>query len=291
VIKVPFCLVADVKAAIDYPSSGAPISDTNILSFIFDAEQEIEDIYKTRFGSLEQSGTATSGTTTTLVDSGATFVTETIPGSETPPSPEFYSGYILEITSGTNSGEFREIILPITDTSLTVSQTFTSAIDATSVYEVRKFGYKDVDVDGSGIDTQFLRFQPLINLNNVTVNGTVVTISKIFQYKESGRLLLGDDAEVSIFETEDPQDINFRYIFGTALTRTIKRLCVLMAGIKTLVSQVAGTYEDFSTVSMPGGVSASKGQPYVNIQSAVTSLQKEANEIITKIKRPYMIFG
>jgi len=69
-------------------------------------------------------GTATSGTTTTLTDSGASFT-----GSNG------LAGYVLEITSGTNSGSARRITSN-TGTQVTVASAFSSAIDNTSVYRI-----------------------------------------------------------------------------------------------------------------------------------------------------------
>jgi len=69
-------------------------------------------------------GTATSGTTTTLTDSGATF-----PGSNG------LAGFVLEITGGTNPGAARRITSN-TGTQVTVASAFSSAIDNTSVYRI-----------------------------------------------------------------------------------------------------------------------------------------------------------
>lgn len=68
-------------------------------------------------------GTATSGTTTSLTDSGANFGTEVV-------------GMVLEITGGTNSGQSRRITVRNSATQVTVASAFPSAIDATSVYRI-----------------------------------------------------------------------------------------------------------------------------------------------------------
>lgn len=69
-------------------------------------------------------GTATSGTTTTLDDTGASF-----------PGTNGLAGYVLEITGGTNSGASRRITSN-TATQVTVASAFASAIDNTSVYRI-----------------------------------------------------------------------------------------------------------------------------------------------------------
>ena len=73
----------------------------------------------------EQTGTADSGSTTTLVDSALTQV------------DDYWNGGVLAITGGTNSGEVRLIsdFDAATDT-VTVSVAFTNPIDATSVYAI-----------------------------------------------------------------------------------------------------------------------------------------------------------
>ncbi len=263
-----YCTAAEVKAAIDFPSTGAPISDADITTFIGYAEEEIEDIYKTMFGNVDISSTATSGTTSTIVDSGASYTTDE------------YIGYVVWIHSGTNSGEYREITSNDA-TTLTVSPVFSSAVDATSQFRITKLGYKDQTVDGSGTDTQFVEYQPLIALNSLTIDSTSVTPSNVFQYKDSGRLLLGTDSEVSFFSNATPQLVNLKYVFGVyPLPQIIKRLCIILAGIRALTAQIAGTYDDFTNVSLPGGVTASKGEPYTNIREAVATLQGEARGII-----------
>jgi len=98
-----------------------------------------------------------------------------------------------------------------------------------------------------------------------------------------------------------------KYIYGVyPIPRTIKRLATVLASIRTLISQIAGTYDDFSTVSLPGGFSGSKGEPYVNIRSALDYLQGEARGIIYGTQstgqvsgdfrtaasyRPFVLFG
>lgn len=69
------------------------------------------------------SGTATSGTTTTLTDTGATWTINA------------FTGYYVYITAGSASGESRRISSN-TATQLTVAPAFTVAIDATSVYSI-----------------------------------------------------------------------------------------------------------------------------------------------------------
>ena len=155
-----YCSADDVKEAISYPSTGAPVTDAAITNFILDSQEEIEDIYKTMFGVIEESGTADGDySTTTFSDTNLAMT-----ASE-------YIGYVVWVYGGTNSGEYREITANTT-TKITVSPAFSAATDATSTYRITKLGYEDETVDGSGTDTQFVIRQPLINLNSTTISST-----------------------------------------------------------------------------------------------------------------------
>lgn len=74
-------------------------------------------------------GTADSGTTTTLIDDA---LTES--------QLNYYKGWRLKITAGTNSGEARKVLKfdPVTH-KITVDRAFTAAIDNTSVYRLTQF--------------------------------------------------------------------------------------------------------------------------------------------------------
>lgn len=263
-----YCTFAEVKAAINYPTTGAPVSDADIESFIGYSEEEIEDIYKTHFGNIESSGTADSGDTTTITVTG------------TPYTADQYIGYVVWVHAGTNAGEYREITSN-TDNDLTVGIAFTDAIDNTSQFRITKLGYKDETIDGTDKDFMFINYQPLINLNSLTIDTTSVTPSTVHQYNDSGKLKLSTDSEVGRFSDNNPQLVNLKYIYGVyPIPKIIKRLCIILAGIRTLTSQIAGTYDDFTSVSLPGGFTGSKGEPYTNIQSSLNFLQGEARGII-----------
>jgi len=290
-----FATAAEVKSAIDFPSTSAPVSDADITTFIGFAEEEIEEIYHTMFGNVDTTGTADSGNTTTITVTG------------TPYTADEYIGYVVWVHTGTNAGEYREITTN-TDNDLTVSPAFSAAIDNTSEFRITKLGYAEETVDGTGTDTQFVEQQPLINLNALTIDSTEITPSLVYQYKDEGKLLLGDSGvEMSYFADTRPQLINLKYVYGVyPMPQIIKRLCIVLAGIRTLTAQIAGTYDDFTNVSLPGGLNASKGEPYTNIREAVATLQGEARGIIYGTQstgqvtgdlrtqpsyRPFTIFG
>lgn len=70
-----------------------------------------------------KTGTATSGSTTTIVDSGQSWTTNE------------FAGLTVQITAGTNAGTSRTVISNTSDT-LTVSTAYSAAIDSTSQYSI-----------------------------------------------------------------------------------------------------------------------------------------------------------
>lgn len=263
-----YCTAAEVRSAIDFPSSGAPIEDADITVFITQSQNEVENIYKTKFNSTEDSGTASAGAASTLTDSSKTFTVDA------------FANLVLKITGGTGSGQYRKISSNTT-TVITVSAVWTTNPDATSTYEVQTVGYKDETVDGDGTTTHFTKFFPLINLNTLTIDSTSITTTNVYQYTDSGRLVLKTNAEATVFSNTLPQLIDLTYIYGVdELPAIIKRLCIILAAIRTLTAQTAGTYDDFTSISLPG-LTGSKGEPFTNIREAIVKFQSEAKAIIS----------
>ena len=291
-VTISYCGASDVRRAISFPSIEAPISDSDIEEFIADAEEEIERIYHTKFGAVGVSEAVDSATDSTLTATGDF-------------TDEDYSDYVVWITGGLGSGQYRNITSNTNDV-LTVSPDWTTNPDNTSTYKVVKLGFREDTVDGSGTDKHFVTYQPLISLVSLTIDSTDVTVSSVYQYDASGKLVLSTDAEKTVFTDTYPQLVDWKYSYGVyPFPRIIKRLCAVIAAIKTLVAQISGTYDDFTSVSLPGGFTGSKGEPYTNIREAVTRLQQEAKGIVygepsnalgagyNKLPafRPYSFFG
>lgn len=263
-----YTTVQAVKDAIGFAGWNSSITDPNIQTYIDLAEEEIEFIYKTKFGNVEQSGTASTGGTTTLTDATKTFVADA------------YVDYVLWIYAGTGSGQYRPITTNST-TVLTVSPAFSPATDITSKYRVVKLGYKNQDVTGTGRDIQFLDYQPLINLNSLTVDTTNITISTVYQWKNAGKIGLSNSSEASSFTDAYPFKINVKYVYGVyPIPKTIVRLCTLFAGIRASAAQMGASYSSFNSISMPGGFSGSKGDQVTKLKAVADSLQSEARDIV-----------
>jgi hypothetical protein len=100
-----------------------PVTDADLFN-------ELDSLRKV---AKQETGTATAGTTSTLVDT-----------SKRKEDDNFWKGGTLEIISGTNAGQARTVTVFVQSTAtLTVSPVFGSAIDTTSVYRiVRSFTNK-----------------------------------------------------------------------------------------------------------------------------------------------------
>ena len=261
-----YCTAEDVRRAVDFPATGAPIDDTDIDEFILDSQDEIEFIYKTKFGHIETTNTATSATASSLTTTGAGLTADD------------HQDKVLKITSGTGSGQYRSIVSNTTDT-YTITPNWTTTPDNTSTYNVQTLGYKSKVVDGDGKDEQFVEEYPLIDLLALTIDSTTITISSVYTY-ESGKVLLGQSSEQTYFNNSFPQLVEWEYIYGVEpFPRIIKRLCVILSSLRTLSAQIAGTYDDFTSITLPG-ITGSKGEPFTNIRESIAKLQSEAKAII-----------
>jgi len=265
-----YCTTEDIKNAVDFPGVGAPITDAAIQDFIDQSVEEIENIFNTKFGYINLSGTSTAGgVSASLVDSGSNFSFGT----------NDFEDWVVWIYSGTGKGQYRNI-LSNTSASLSIEPDFDTLLDSTSLYKVLKLGYKDETIDGSGTVNMVVNNAPLKKLIKLTIDNIDVTPGFVYQYP-GGKLIMGGTAEVSRFSDNERQLVNLKYAYGVyPMPKVIKRLAICIAGIRTLIAQISGTYDDFTTISLPGGFNGSKGEPYVNIRAALDSMQREAKGII-----------
>ncbi|GAG04151.1 unnamed protein product, partial [marine sediment metagenome] len=265
--KMAFCTVADVRGAIDFPSSGAPISDDDITNFITQSEEEIQNIYKTMFGNVEKDATASSGTTASIVVPKGTF------------TEDQWNDYVVWVYEGTGVGQYRNI-KDMTTAAILVEPNFLTNPDNTSKYRITKLGFGTAKLDGNGTKEFIVNDMPLVNLVKLKIDGTNITPTAVYRYNDS-RLVLKTTAEKNAFSDNERQLVSIQYIYGVYKMPTIiKRLCIVISALRTLTAQIAGTYNDFTSVSLPGGFTGSKGEPFTNIRAALQSLQQEAKGIV-----------
>jgi len=271
--------IQEVKDAINFPTTGGPVSDSAWSRFILEATEEVEQLYKTRLGYIDDYGIADGDYSTTEFSDSTKDWTD-----------DDYIGYVVWIYGGTGAGQYREIVAN-TDTLITVSPAFDTTPDATSQYRITHLGYKDQILDGNDEDFFFVPYQPLVVLNSLEIDSVSVTPSYVYQYKEAGKLVLSQDSEVRYFANNMPQLVELKYVYGLyPVPRQLKRLVTILAAMRGVASKVSGSYVDFATIALPGGVSGSRGQPYVNLQAGISELKKEVQEIHDSY-RPYVMFG
>lgn len=271
--------VSEVKEIIGFPTTGAPITDAVITSFISYAQNEVENIANTKFLYNESTGTATAGAATTLTETGKTWTVD-----------QWNDYYAVYIYSGTGSGQMRTIV-DNTATVLTVDTAWTTNPDTTSKYKIFQNTRITESVNGSANDTLYLSKHPLFNLRGLSIEDTTITTTSVYVTYISAKLVLSETSEVSVFTYTKPQQVDVDYYFGYHTTFNslgipleVKELCITIAGLKTLYAQIASTYDTVATFSLPH-ISGSTGQPYVNINAAVTRLEDRKLELIKLIPK------
>jgi len=136
-----------------------------------------------------------------------------------------------------------------------------------------------------------LKKYPVISLDTLTIDGTDVSPDNVDVWERIGKLILTNDAEKTTFESESDgsRSIEVTYTYGeTEAPQNVKRLMECSAAIQILIAQLGGTYNDITSYSI-GGLEASLGEPWTNIDAAIKRLQNEINWLLKQIqKQPYM---
>ena len=281
--------VDDVRNTIGISDTDV-ISDDQIESAIQWAEDEVDRYTNTTYFPVEDSGTATSGATTTIMDTSKNWVTDD------------YVNFAVYIYAGTGNGQMRAITSN-TDTALTVT-TWTTTPDATSKYVVTYDNkIEDELYDGNGTSELMLNYRPLVQLDELTIDSTSITTGYVFQYKDSAKLVLKNTAEKRYFiptsNGDQRQVVSVSYHWGVlpevkrgrliGLPPSIARFTCLIAGFKSLSYQMGGTYDALSTFTLPD-FSGSIGQAYINLKGTIDVLQQEFKEMLRMVvgRFPYM---
>lgn len=74
----------------------------------------------------------------------------------------------------------------------------------------------------------------------------------------------------------------YKYGYDTIPTE-IRELSAMMAGMRAIIAQIGGTYDDVTSYSLPSGVSIGVGEPYTNMREALSRLGKERDGLIKSI--------
>lgn len=252
------------------------VSDANVTQFILEAEEEVDRFTNTTYWAEEDSGTATGSTNSTIVDSGKSWTDD-----------DFIGDYVW-VYGGTGSGQVRKIS-DNNATALTVSTDWTTNPSTDSTYRIIHtgkspyVGVSDGLFDGDDTDTFFLPKYPLVLLESVSVNGTSVTVSTVYQYPKLGKLVLSGDSEVSVWTSKKAQLNVIAYWFGVfPLPLEVRRYVEVCAALKSLQAQMGGTHNIPSTYTLPEG-SFTIGQAYINIKGTWDTLMREKVDIEKKL--------
>lgn len=224
----------------------ATITDAMLEQFIDFAERDVDRFTYTTYWNTEYSGTATSATNNTLTQSSASF----------PTSNGLSSNYYITLTSGTGSGQYRQIISN-TSTQVTVDRNWSTNPDATTTYQIFYAASQprlSDAYDGNNQQTMFVPSYPVRLIESLTINSTTVTPSAVLVYANVGKLYLGDTAEYRYFDGKKPQLVNLAYWFGVPqVGAEIKEYVCLKASILALQQLQASSYNTPLSYNLPEG--------------------------------------
>lgn len=268
-----YCTADEVYAAAQIDNT--VVAEAAVNNFIRASELEVDRITFTTYWVLEDSGTASDGSETTLEDTSKSW------------SSNEYSNYFVWIYSGTGSGQIRKISTNTTNT-LTVESDFTTLPDATTKYRIVYCAQNPTSnnefLDGTGTNTLFTTHIPIVDIESLDIyedgsTATSISISNLYKYKREGRLVLSNSAESSVFYNVYPQSVDLKYAFGVyTIPEDVKRYTIISAAERMLSAQMGSTYNVPSTYSLPEG-SVTIGQAYINIDSTAKRLYAEKQEL------------
>uniref|UniRef100_A0A6M3LC10 Uncharacterized protein n=1 Tax=viral metagenome TaxID=1070528 RepID=A0A6M3LC10_9ZZZZ len=272
-----YCSVDDVYRISGITSS--EVSRDDVKEHILDAEAEVDRVTNTTFWSLEDSGTATAGGSTTITDSTAKFGTDR----------ELVGSYVW-IYGGTGINQLVKISSH-TNTVITVDTAWTTNPSTDSTYRIIHTSQDpriSASLSGNDTDTLFLRQYPTRRINSVTIDSTSVTTSTLIREDEMGKIILTSSSEKTTWVSKKANLNVIDYWYGVyELPREILKLTAMKAALTVLAEQTGGTFNVPSTYSLPEG-SVTIGQAYVNIREAINSIQKQHDKLEQRVRKyPY----
>lgn len=263
------------------------ISDADANALIEIAQAEVERQTHTDFLVAQADSTATSGDTSTVNDTNASYTADEWNSDE-----NLVGGYAVWIYSGTGSGQIRTITNN-TDTALTVSPVFSTAPDNTSKYRIIKNTYHNETFSGDGTEVYFTEYYPIKEIVSIEIDSTSITESYVYNTGSMGKLELGSSAEKSTWDDNYPLLCNIKYYSGVyPVPSIVEKYCAILAAIYCAEYMIGSTYTFATSYSHPD-ISISKGVPYPHFEKVFNSLVKKRDwyekEILKSFIRP--MFG
>lgn len=249
------------------------VPEQDVINFILAAEKQVDRMTHTTYWSLQDKGTASSATSTTLTDSTKSWSTF-----------DWEADYVW-IYAGTGAGQAREIESH-TSTELTVTEAWSTTPDSTSKYRIVHTAtepYTEGLYDGDDTDVFYVPNYPLRILESMTLDSTPVTVSSVYTTLKTGRLQLSDDSEYGTFTSKKAQRNQINYWWGVwekpvGIPYNVKRYVIVLAALKALEAQMGGTYNVPSSYQLPEG-QVTIGQAYVNIRGTFDVMEKEKQSL------------
>lgn len=262
-----YCTAAEVYATTLLDST--IVSEAEVNRQILAASEQADNFTYTTYWDVKYSNVAVSSTDnviTILEDDSLT--------------ANLYKDFYIYVYQGAGVGQVRKITAN-DETTITVDRDYSSSLDDTSYFRIF-YSASDPrvidNIDGSGTDTLYLDRYPLQFIDSISINSIAIPEAQIFQYKKSGKLQLKTTAPYPVWYSL-PQTVALDYWYGVyPLPSLVKRYCIVLASLKTLASQMGGTYNVPSTYSAPEG-SITIGQAYINIRGTYDVLMKEQRDI------------
>lgn len=146
--------------------------------------------------------------------------------------------------------------------------------------------------EGDESNTLVLDNYPVISLTSLTIDGTSITPANVDIWKDTGKILLTDEAEETKFKTTTSGErlIEATYVYGTSeVPSYVKRLTECIAAVSCLIHQVGGTYNDFTNFQI-GDVQANLGEPWVNIDNTIKRLKQDIDRLVANIRPAIHMF-
>ena len=155
---------------------------------------------------------------------------------------------------------------------------------ANATTETEWIDIENLDED-EDIDTIFLDKRPvqsITSLESYDTGGTLITTWESSDYwLDSG---MGRIRLTSKTFAHQNHRVKVVYTYGyTAVPTNIAALSATISGMRIIIQQIGGTYNDVTTYSLPSGVSIGVGEPYTNMRETVSRLEKEKDRLIKAI--------
>lgn len=176
-----------------------------------------------------------------------------------------------------------DVALEITDADAEIDKmyqkSFNNATEVTEWHDV-----EDLDEDEK-ISILFLDMRPVQSITSMgsydTYGNLVITWTSDDYWLDAkmGRIRLRTKEFV-----QQNHRIKIVYEYGfDSVPQEIESLSAMITGMRAIIHQIGGTYDDVTSYSLPSGVSIGVGEPYTNMREALSRLEKQKTQLLASI--------